>query len=102
MVPPEEPSRTDQATPWFAAPETVAEKGTVWQASTAVDAGVTATATAVAPALTVTVATWSFDASAWLAATTWNVPSAAGALYVPDAVTEPPTAPSCTDHRMPG
>ena len=71
MVPPEGPSLTDQVTPLFVVPETVAEKATVWQASAAEDDGLRTTATVpAAGAVTVTVATWTFEASAWLAATT--------------------------------
>ena len=72
MLPPDAPSLTDQVMPWFADPETVAEKATVWQASTAEDDGPTATDTVAADTepLTVTVATCNTVASALLAATT--------------------------------
>jgi hypothetical protein len=71
MVPPEGPSLTDQLTPWFAEPVTVEEKATVPHASTVEVAGPTETETTGATgATTVTVATWTFEASAWLAAAT--------------------------------
>src|SRR5437016_1195213 len=54
----------------------------------------------VAP-VTVTVAVAVRDGSAWLAATTWNVPDACGAVYRPLESTNPPAAPSKTDHTTP-
>jgi hypothetical protein len=69
IVPPALPSCTDHVTPWFELLLTVAEKVRV--APAAIDAleGVTDTATG-GGAVTVTVATAAFVASAWLVATT--------------------------------
>src|SRR5512137_1783426 len=98
MVPPARPSCTDQATPWFAGPETVAVKVTDRQASTVADDGLMVTA---AGTVTVTAATCCRVVSAWLAATTWYVPATAGAVYTPAAVTDPPAEPSWTDQMIP-
>ena len=96
MFPPEAPSFTDHATPWFELLLTVAEKVKV--APGAMDAleGVTDTDTG-GGAVTVTVATAAFVVSAKLVATTWYVPAVAGAVYAPALVTMPPAAPSWTD-----
>src|SRR5690348_13710203 len=51
---------------------------------------------------TVTVATPDFEASSALVATTWNVPGAAGAVYLPVESTVPPPLPSCTDQVTAG
>jgi len=48
-------------------------------------------------AVTVTVATSFLEVSARLVATTWNVPTTPGAVYVPEEDTLPPAG-SCTDH----
>ena len=47
---------------------------------------------------TVTVALAVRDESAWLAAMTWNVPEACGAVYGPVKSIAPPAASSATDH----
>src|SRR5205823_5780260 len=48
--------------------------------------------------VTVTVAIALREGSAWLAATTLNVPAACGAVYRPVVSIEPPAGPSATDH----
>jgi hypothetical protein len=48
--------------------------------------------------LTVAVTAALLEVSATLVATTWYIPSVAGAVYLPEESTLPPRAPSCTDH----
>ncbi len=87
-------SCTDQATTVSAVPETEAWNLSEAPLCSAAFDGVRAmpigkeTETAAEP---------DFVGSAWLVATTWYVPVAVGAVYVPSAAIDPPVG-SCTDH----
>ena len=105
MVPPAGPPSRDQVMAWFVVPETVAVKATVWQASRAAeDGGRDGDLAAAGAAGAVTVHRGDLDLRGVGVARRHHVdtsPRQRGAWYTPDAVTEPPAAPSCTDQVTP-
>jgi hypothetical protein len=95
-VPPAAPSAVDHLTALSAVPATVALNRTDPPGSSVAAGGSIDTVTA-SFAATEMAADAVFDGSAWLVATTWNVPATRAAVYVPSTVISPASDPSCRD-----